>query len=181
MPTDPLENLLRQADAASPSPPASHHDLASGARVAWTRNRRYRRITGSLAAAAICAIAISVFISHQPARQVASVIQPATARPSSIVDRKDLESQQANEEQLIQAMLSIESLNEAQQRLDHLPKVDLLQRLQDEREESATAVLQNATTAHGNSEAVAIYHEVAENYPGTGAAAVADKALKDIH
>jgi hypothetical protein len=177
MSTDPLENLLRDTDAAHPPGIASNHDLASGARVAWKRIRRHRRITQSLAVVMICALAIGVLISHRPTRQVALVIQPGKPRPSSIIDRKDLETRQANEERLIQTMLAVEHRNQAERELSRLPKVDVLQRLDDEREQFALTVLQSVTTASESSDEAAIYRQVAEYFPGTGAAAVAQRQL----
>jgi hypothetical protein len=180
MPTDPLENLLRQTDAAHPPGIASHHDLATGARVAWRRTRRRRRIAQSLAVAVIGAVGISALMSHRPTRQVASVIQPAMAQLSSIIDRKDIEAQQANEERLIQTMLAVEHHNEAERELSRFTKVNVLQRLDDEREQFALTVLKYVTTAPESSDEAAIYRQVAEYFPGTGAATVARQQLQQM-
>jgi hypothetical protein len=85
-----------------------------------------------------------------------------------------------NEERLIQTMLAVEHRNEAERALSRFPKVDVLQRLEDEREQFALTVLQGVTTAPESSDEAAIYRQVADYFPGTGAAAVARQQLQQM-
>jgi hypothetical protein len=181
MPTDPLENLLRQADAAHPPAIASHHDLATGARAASRRNFRRRRVMEGVMAIVLCSAAIALMTLHRSARKIAVTSIGYTAAPQTLADRNELEVQRGSEERLIETMLAVEQRDAKQRVLSHSPNVNVLHRLEDERELSALVVLQGVANPLEKSEVAMVYRRVMDGFPGTGAAMVAERQLSQLH
>ena len=166
-----LSDLLKAADGAIDAPRAG--DLIGGAIRRHSRNRRRR--TGAAAAGLALLIAVVCRIELRSAKPIA--VAPPGAIVAARQENNEVELELAN--RTLNFLLQSEKLRATQARERQLEAtvIDFRQ----EREMTALLLLKSAPRFSGTSEQAAVYRQVADCYPGTGAGVVAKEQLALAH
>lgn len=189
---DPIENLLRETDAADPFEPVDAGDLARGAREILERGRR--RTAAAIVVGMIGLVAVTLTLGHRPRSRIVSIpSNRATAprvAPHSFAIKESAETRALSEMRAsgetramsatlaASAMLAVERRDAALQRLRRLrERTDADQWARDQNERSALVVLEGAASDTGG--ATRSYRRVIELFPDTAAAAVAREKLSN--
>ena len=200
--SDPLAELLRRADAASPPPPFGD-DLAGRVRVRFRRRRQVRRVAGASAFGFVFLIAMFAIVRFAsrpvPAPQLTAVTPlPTTLRTSPVVvevqdpkvlvaemrrARAEADARLAFTKRVLAAerhRFNMARLNEA----NHVPEPLRIQRIAMLRDEAALTLIGQAeglkTRAQSPLDALATYRRAMELFPDTPAAAVARQRLSEL-
>jgi len=173
MERDPLGDILRQTDAASPPPVVADDRIITGARRKNSLRRRDRR-----AAVVILGLLIWMMVTdHLPRRAAPIAMSPHQATLPAASAGLSLEVQQKTVEQL----LAGERDNAIFAKLSQLRRAGSpLERINQQREQVATRLLEDVAITPDRAGQESLCRQVMALFPETGAAAVARQRLAAI-
>ena len=195
---DPLSNLLRHADAATPGPREPPPDLTDRVR---RRVRRRRQVRHGAAAVTALGVVAAVFVAVSPPRtgrtggdsspppqlavrtnpvpvSVPITEDPAVLRAELDQLRREAEFARTTADRMARAEAA------ARRARPSLGAIDPLDRIEQQRERAALILVHHADRLHrelGRKEAAAAaYRDAAERFPRTHWAAVANDRLREL-
>ncbi len=186
MVSDPLENLLREADAAAGAGPVRDGKLPGRLRQLVRRRRRRKVALGGAAAAALLVVLTVAYLSGR--RYPAPILPPVAQELPPVVEESELarlEAEIANHESELAALLATERSAAALEQLRKLsPPPTREEWVRRQIDISAATVLAGAEVKYHRlalaDSAAADYRRVCEMYPNTISAETAATRLAAI-
>lgn len=177
---DPIEQLLRRADATAGAPQQSPDDLPARVKVLHTRRQRRRLISAAASAALLCIVAVGVGLLSQPSAMSPGDIARLKAEITEL--REQITEREAH----IELLLAIE---QQQQELAQLRQVvyvvDPTDQINYQVSRAALTILLEADRKHeqyGLTESARRdYQRIIDLFPDTDSAATAHQRLAALN